>query len=199
MQEDTQPLAGKVLIVTGAGQPVSIGHSHAIAFAKAGAKVVVNDNGSAQRGDGADTSLAEAVAQEIRDMGGEAVASTDSVADFDGARRIVETAMDAFGRIDVLINNAGNQRMNRIYEATEEDFDSLIAIHLKGTFNTVRHAAPHMMARKSGVIINTSSTGGLGFYGNSIYAAAKEGIVGFTRSIARDLGPYGIRCNAIRP
>lgn len=193
------PMAGKVVIVTGAGQPVSIGRSHAMAFARAGAKVVVNDNGSPLDGAGSDASLAEVVAREIRDAGGEAVASVESVATAAGANAIVQTALDAFGRVDILVNNAGNQRFARIYEATDEDFDSLVAVHLKGTFTMTRAVSKHMMAQRSGVILNTASTGGLGFYGNSIYAAVKEGTVGFTRSVARDLGPHGIRCNAIRP
>lgn len=197
--DETKPLAGKVAIITGAGQPVSIGRSHALAFARAGAKIVVNDNGAPLDGAGADVTLAEAVVREIRDAGGEAVASTHSVATAEGASAIVQTALDAFGTVDILVNNAGNQRFARIYEATDEDFDSLVAVHLRGTFNMTRAVSRPMMAQRSGVILNTASTGGLGFYGNSIYAAVKEGTVGFTRSIARDLGPYGIRCNAIRP
>ena len=195
----SRALAGKVAIITGAGQPVSIGRSHALAFAAAGAKVLVNDNGSAPQGTGSNAGLAQFVAEEIRRSGGEAAANADSVATIEGAERIVAAALDVFGRVDILVNNAGNQRMNRIFEATEEDFDALIGVHLKGTFNMVRQVAPYLMKQRSGVIINTASTAGLGMYGNSIYAAAKEGIVGFTRSIARDLGPYNIRCNAIRP
>jgi 3-oxoacyl-[acyl-carrier protein] reductase len=194
-----KPLAGQVAIITGAGQPISIGRSHAMAFARAGAKIVVNDNGAPLDGAGSDTTLAETVVQEIRAEGGEAVASVHSVATADGADAIVRAALDAFGRVDILVNNAGNQRFARIYEATDEDFDSLVAVHLKGSFNMMRAVSKPMMAQKSGVIVNTASTGGLGFYGNSIYAAVKEGIVGFTRSVARDLGPHGIRCNAIRP
>lgn len=199
MSDELKPLAGKVAIITGAGQPVSIGRSHALAFARAGARVVVNDNGSTLDGSGSDVNLADIVAGEIRGEGGEAVASTESVATADGARAIVDTALDAFGRVDILVNNAGNQRIARIYEATDEDFDSLMAVHLRGTFNMVRAVSRHMMEQRYGVILNTSSTGGLGFYGNSIYAAVKEGVIGFTRSIARDLGPHGVRCNAIRP
>ena len=199
MIDENKPLAGTVAIVTGAGQPVSIGRSHAMAFARAGAKVVVNDNGSSLDGSAADASLAEIVVREIRDEGGEAVASVDSVATSDGAEAIVATALDAFGTVDILVNNAGNQRFARIYEATDDDFDSLVAVHLKGTFNMMRAVSRPMMAQRSGVILNTASTGGLGFYGNSIYSAVKEGTVGFTRSVARDLGPHGIRVNAIRP
>lgn len=197
--DENKPLAGKVAIITGAGQPVSIGRSHAMAFARAGAKIVVNDNGSPLDGDGSDGALADIVVQEIRQEGGEAVASIESVATSKGADAIVQTALDAFGKVDILVNNAGNQRFARIYEATDEDFDSLVAVHLKGTFNMMRAVSRPMMDQRFGVILNTASTGGLGFYGNSIYSAVKEGTVGFTRSVARDLGPYGIRVNAIRP
>jgi NAD(P)-dependent dehydrogenase (short-subunit alcohol dehydrogenase family) len=196
MLDENKPLAGKVAIITGAGQPVSIGRSHAMAFAKAGAKVVVNDNGSALDGADTGTNLADIVVEEIRHEGGEAVASMESVATGEGANAIVQTALDAFGKVDILVNNAGNQRFARIYEATDEDFDSLVAVHLKGTFNMMRAVSKPMMDQRYGVILNTASTGGLGFYGNS---AVKEGTVGFTRSVARDLGPHGIRVNAIRP
>jgi len=197
--DQERPLEGRVAIITGAGQPVSLGRSHARALAGAGAKIVINDNGSSPDGSGSDEGVAELAARELREEGFEAVADASSVASGEGARSIVETALSAFGQVDILVNNAGNQRFARIYEATDEDFDSLVAVHLRGTFNMVRAVSRPMMERGSGVIVNTASTGGLGFYGNSIYAAVKEGIVGFTRSIARDLGPHGIRCNAIRP
>jgi NAD(P)-dependent dehydrogenase (short-subunit alcohol dehydrogenase family) len=190
-------LAGKVAIVTGAGG--AIGLAHVMRLVREGVRVVANDNGAELSGQGTDQSRAAAVAAQVKAAGGEAVPSTDSVVTMEGGRRIVETALDHFGRLDILINNAGNLRPNRIYEMSEEDFDTVIAIHLKGTFTTTRHAAPHMCKQRSGVIINTGSNAGQGQYGNSVYAAAKEGIVGFTRSIARDLGPFNVRCNAIRP
>jgi NAD(P)-dependent dehydrogenase (short-subunit alcohol dehydrogenase family) len=116
-----------------------------------------------------------------------------------GGASIVRTAIDSFGRLDILINNAGNVRPRIIYNMSEDDFDAVIAVHLKGCFTTTRHASPIFREQKSGVIVNTSSESGLGHLGQSNYSAAKEGIVGFTRTIAQDLGRYGIRCNAIRP
>lgn len=197
MSNAKKPLEGKVAVVTGAGQ--SIGRAHALRLAEEGAKVVVNDLGGKVDGTGADAALAENVVREIRALGGDAAANGDSVATMAGARRIIESALDRFGRIDILINNAGIFRPNMIQDATEEDFDLLMAVHVKGTFGTVRHAAPHFIAQRSGVIVNTGSDSGLGQYGNSIYGAAKEAIAGFTRSIARDLGPYNVRANLIRP
>jgi 3-oxoacyl-[acyl-carrier protein] reductase len=197
MANTKKPLEGKVAVVTGAGQ--SIGRAHALRLAEEGAKVIVNDLGGKVDGTGADAALAERVVDEIRALGGEAIANGDSVATMAGAKRIVESALDRFVRIDILINNAGIFRPNMIQDATEEDFDLLMAVHVKGTFATVRHVAPHFIAQRSGVIVNTGSDSGLGQYGNSIYGAAKEAIAGFTRSIARDLGPYNVRANLIRP
>ena len=190
-------LARKVAIVTGGGR--GIGRAEALKLAAEGARVVVNDRGGAAEGGGSDPEVAEAVAREIRSAGGEAVTSGESVADFAGARRIVEAAMDAFGRLDIVINNAGIIRPRHILEMSEADWDDLIAVHMKGHFNVTRHAAPILAAQKSGVLVNTSSNSGLGHYGMSNYAAAKEGIIGFTRSIARDLGPLGVRCHGMRP
>jgi 3-oxoacyl-[acyl-carrier protein] reductase len=193
----TRRLEGKVAIVTGGGR--GIGREEVLLFVREGAKVVVNDLGSSPEGQGADTSVAQALVEEIRAQGGEAVASTESVATMAGGRRIVEAAVDTFGRLDILINNAGTTRARPIYEMSEEEWDSILLVNLKGVFTTVRHAAPLMMAQRSGVIVNTSSASGLGHLHMSNYAAAKEGVIGFTRSIARDLGVYNIRCNAIRP
>jgi len=190
-------LTGKIAVVTGAGR--GLGRVEALALAREGAKVVVNDNGSEMDGRGSDPAVASAVAEEIRSAGGEAVANTDSVATWDGAKRIIDTAVERWGGLDILINNAGNLQYGRIWEIPEEVWDLIINIHLKGTFNTVRHAAPIFCRQRSGVIINTSSMAGLGEPMASPYAAAKEGIVGFTRSIYRDLGPFGVRCNVIRP
>jgi NAD(P)-dependent dehydrogenase (short-subunit alcohol dehydrogenase family) len=190
-------LEGRVAIVTGAGR--GIGRAEALLLAMEGAKVVVNDLGGATDGSGADTSVAGHVVSEITANGGTAVANHDSVATMNGGASIVRTAIDSFGRLDILINNAGNVRPRIIYNMSEDDFDAVIAVHLKGCFTTTRHASPIFREQKSGVIVNTSSESGLGHLGQSNYSAAKEGIVGFTRTIAQDLGRYGIRCNAIRP
>ncbi|MGO9056757.1 MAG: SDR family NAD(P)-dependent oxidoreductase [Candidatus Binataceae bacterium] len=197
MADSTKRLAGKVAIVTGAGN--GIGRAEALLLARQGAKVVVNDLGGDTKGEGQDIGIAQKVVQEIRDFGGEAVANGDSVASFQGAANIINTAIKTFGRLDILINNAGNSRSRVIYNLSEEDWDAVIAVHLKGCFNTVRHAAPIFREQRSGVIINTGSESGLGHFGQANYSAAKEGIIGFTRTIARDLGRFGIRCNAIRP
>jgi len=192
-----QRLLGKVAIVTGAGR--GIGRAEAMLLAREGAKVVVNDTGGSTQGEGLDQSVASQVVNEIRAAGGEAVANHDSVALMEGGARIVKTALDAFGRLDILINNAGNARPRVIYNLSEEDWDAVIAVHLKGTFTTIRHAAPIFREQRSGVIVNTGSESGLGHLGQSNYSAAKEGIVGMTRTIARDLGRFNVRCNAIRP
>jgi NAD(P)-dependent dehydrogenase (short-subunit alcohol dehydrogenase family) len=188
---------GRVAIVTGAGR--GIGREHALSLARHGAKVVVNDLGGGPRGGGSDSGVAETVAAEIRSGGGEAVANGDDVASIEGAARIIGTAVERFGRLDVLVNNAGIIRPRVIYNMDESDWDDVIAIHLKGHFATTRAAAPIFRDQRAGVIVNTASESGLGHYGQSSYSAAKEGIVGFTRTIARDLGRFGVRCNAIRP
>ncbi len=190
-------LLGKVAIVTGAGR--GIGRAEAMLLAREGAKVVVNDIGGSVQGEGVDKSVADAVVKEIRAAGGEAAANYDSVALMEGGGRIVKTALDAFGRLDILINNAGNARPRVIYNLTEEDWDSVIAVHLKGHFTTIRYAAPIFREQRSGVIVNTGSESGLGHLGQSNYSAAKEGIIGLTRTVARDLGRFNVRCNAIRP
>jgi len=190
-------LLGKVAIVTGAGR--GIGRAEALLLAREGAKVVVNDTGGSPQGEGVDESVASQVVKEIRAAGGEAVANHDSVALMQGGERIVKTALDAFGRLDILVNNAGNARPRVIYNMSEDDWDSVIAVHLKGHFTTIRFASTVFREQKSGVIVNTGSESGLGHLGQSNYSAAKEGIVGFTRTIARDLGRFNVRCNAIRP
>src|SRR5579875_58738 len=197
MADARKRLAGKVAIVTGAGN--GIGRAEALLLAREGAKVVVNDLGGDTKGEGADLGVAQKVVQEIQSFGGNAVANGDSVADYSAAARIIDTAIKSFGRLDILINNAGNARPRVIYNLSEEDWDAVIAVHLKGCFNMVRHAAPIMREQRSGVIINTGSESGLGHFGQANYSAAKEGIIGFTRTIARDLGRFNIRCNAIRP
>ncbi len=191
-------LKGKVAIVTGAGR--GIGRGEALALASEGAKVVVNDLGSAGDGSGSGSTPAEEVAKEIKKMGGKAVANYDSVATTKGGENIVKTAIDAFGKLDILVNNAGILRDTMVFNMTEEQWDIVIKVHLYGHFNTIRPASVLFRQQRSGRIINTSSVAGLGFtFGQANYGAAKEGIVGLTRKVAQDLGKYGVTCNAIRP
>ncbi len=189
--------AGKVAIVTGAGR--GIGRAEAMLLAAQGAKVVVNDVGSEPLGGGHDTSIAQKVVEEIRAAGGDAVASTDSVADMEGGERMVAAAIKNFGRLDILINNAGVVRPRIIYNMSEEDWDTILDVNLKGHFVPIRFASPIFREQKSGVIVNTASESGLGHLGQASYSASKEGVVGLTRTVARDLARYGVRCNAIRP
>jgi NAD(P)-dependent dehydrogenase (short-subunit alcohol dehydrogenase family) len=181
---------GKVVIVTGAGG--GIGREHAHLFAQEGAAVVVNDTG---RRTGAD---AAGVVAEIEAAGGRAVADTTS-ATWDGAAAIVQHALDAFGRVDVLVNNATAARNADLWKLTEAEWDLAIDVNLKGYFALVRECAPHFCAQGAGAIVNTSSGSGFGHPSAVAYAAAKEGVVGLTRTVARELGRFGVRCNAIRP
>ena len=190
-------LKGKVAIVTGSGR--GIGRAEALALAAEGAKIVVNDLGAAADGSGASASPAEEVCQEIKKLGGEAVPNFDSVATWAGGENIVKTAIDKFGRIDILVNNAGILRDKMVFNMTEEEWDIILKIHLYGHFYCTRAAAPHMRQQRWGRIINTSSIAGLGNMGQANYSAAKEGIVGFTRTVAKDMGKYGVTCNALRP
>ena len=190
-------LKGKVAIVTGAGR--GIGRAEAMALAAEGAKVVVNDLGAASDGSGASASPADEVCQEIKKLGGEAVPNFDSVASWAGGENIVKTAIDKFGRIDILVNNAGILRDKMVFNMTEEEWDIILKIHLYGHFYCTRAASPYMRQQRWGRIINTSSIAGLGNMGQANYSAAKEGIVGFTRTVARDMGKYGVTCNALRP
>ncbi|HZQ59516.1 MAG TPA: SDR family NAD(P)-dependent oxidoreductase [Acidimicrobiales bacterium] len=183
-------LDGKVAIVTGAGG--GIGREHALLLAKEGASVLVNDLGTRAGADAA------SVVAEISAAGGTAVANTSS-ATWDGAGEIVAAAVDAFGRLDILVNNATAGRINDLWRFTEEEWDVTVDVNLKGYFAMIRSAAPHMCRQRSGVIINTSSGSGFGHPSNIAYAAAKEGVVGLTRTVARELGRFGVRCNAIRP
>jgi NAD(P)-dependent dehydrogenase (short-subunit alcohol dehydrogenase family) len=197
-------LAGRVAIITGAGR--GLGRDHALLFAAEGAKVVVNDLGGSAEGTGGDTGPAETVVAEIRAAGGEAVANTDNVADWEGGRRLVDTAIDAFGRLDVLVNNAGILRDRVLVNMSEEEWDSVVAVHLKGHFVPTRWAAAYWREQaKAGnevkaSIVHTSSTSGLlGNPGQTNYGAAKAGIGAFSIIVARELGRYGVRSNCISP
>jgi len=190
-------LKGRVAIVTGAGR--GIGRCEALALAGEGAAVVVNDFGGELDGAGANRRPADQVTAEIRSAGGRAAANYGNVASFSDAEAMVRQAIDTFGRLDVLVNNAGNVRDRMIFSMTEEEWDSVMAVHLKGHFNLTRHACAVFHKQRSGVIVNTSSESGLGNMGQANYAAAKEGIIGFTRAVACDMAHYGVRCNAIRP
>ena len=193
-----QRLTGKVAVVTGAGR--GIGRGIALLLAQEGAAVVVNDIGGSVDGSGQSASPAEDVVATITAAGGRAVANGDSVADYTAAQRLIDTAVKEFGRIDILVNNAGILRDRMIFNLSEEDFDAVIAVHLKGTFNCTRHAAVHMRQQKWGRIISMSSTSGLyGNAGQANYGAAKDGIAGLTRVVSRDLGKYGVTANAIAP
>ncbi len=188
---ESQRLTGKVAIVTGAGR--GIGREEAALLAAQGARVVVNDVGRHPR------ETAQDVAEQIRAAGGEAQPNTDSVASMEGAERLIRAAVAKYGRLDILVNNAGVIAPGEISGLSEEDWDKVIAVHLKGTFATMRFAAAVMKRQRSGVIVNTGSESGLGHPAMGNYSAAKEGIVGLTRTAARELGRFGVRCNAIRP
>ena len=191
-------LEGRVAIVTGAGR--SIGKAIARLMAEHGAQVVVNDLGVAVDGSGPARGPADETAAEIREAGGEAVASYDSVAEHAGAGRIVQTALDAFGRLDILVNPAGILRDRMVFNMSKEEWDDVIAVHLKGHFNLIQPASVIMRKQRSGRIITFSSTSGLwGNSGQANYGAAKDGVAGLTRVVARDLGRYGVTCNAITP
>jgi NAD(P)-dependent dehydrogenase (short-subunit alcohol dehydrogenase family) len=197
-------LDGRVAIITGAGR--GIGREHALLFAAEGAKVVVNDLGGAPDGSGVDTSSAQLVVDEITAAGGEAVANTDDITDWEGGKRLIETAVTTFGDLHVLVNNAGILRDRVLVNMSEDEWDSVIKVHLKGHFVPLRHAAAYWRQQtKDGIevkasVINTSSTSGLlGNPGQTNYGTAKAGIGALTIIAAEELSRYGIRVNAIAP
>jgi NAD(P)-dependent dehydrogenase (short-subunit alcohol dehydrogenase family) len=195
---------GKVAIVTGAGN--GVGRGEAVELADQGAKVVVNDLGGSVTGEGADKRAADEVVDVIKGRGGEAVANYDDVADFNGAKNIIGTAVDAFGKLDVVVNNAGILRDKMLFTMAEDDFDSVIRVHLKGTWNTMHHASAHWRSESkegrqpSASIVNTVSSAGLqGQASQSNYGAAKAGIAAMTIIASLELTRYGVRANCIGP
>ncbi|MFN0096233.1 MAG: SDR family NAD(P)-dependent oxidoreductase [Dehalococcoidia bacterium] len=190
-------LEGKVAIVTGAGR--GIGRGEALLLAQEGCRVIVNDFGGSTAGDGGDQSPADEVVSEIKKMGGDGAANYGNVASFTDGEACVKQALDTFGRLDILVNNAGILRDRMIFNMTEAEWDAVIAVHLKGHFTITRFASMVFRQQRSGRIVNTSSESGLGNMGQANYSAAKEGIVGLTRTLALDLGRYGATANAIRP
>jgi NAD(P)-dependent dehydrogenase (short-subunit alcohol dehydrogenase family) len=195
---------GRIVIVTGAGR--GIGRGHALEFARQGAKVVVNDLGAEADGTGGSTGPAGEVVDAIRAMGGEAVANGDDVADWEGAQRLISTAVDSFGGLDVLVNNAGFLRDRMIVSTSEEEWDAVIRVHLKGHFAPTRFAAAYWREQQKagktvdGRVINTSSGAGImGSVGQGTYSAAKAGIAALTMVESAELGRYGVTANAIAP
>ena len=197
-------LDGKVAIVTGAGR--GIGREHALALAEAGAKVIVNDLGATLAGEGADATPAQQVVEEIEGNGWLAVANGDDVADFAGAERMIRQALDTYGRLDILVNNAGITRDRMLVNMSEEEWDSVLTVHLKGHFAPTRHAAAYWREQSKageelrGRVINTSSPSGVfGNVGQTNYGAAKAGIAGFTIIAAQELARYGVTVNCLAP
>jgi NAD(P)-dependent dehydrogenase (short-subunit alcohol dehydrogenase family) len=191
-------LAGRVAVVTGAGR--GIGRATALELAGQGAAVVVNDVGTEPDGSGRDASLAARVVAEIEAAGGRAAANADSVAEWAGAQRIVETALERFGAIDVLVNNAGLSAGAPLWELEPALFERVVASHLHGTFYCTRAAVPHMRARGFGRVVNLVSRAGIiGVPGNAAYGAGKGGVFGLTNVASRDLAPFGITVNAVNP
>lgn len=191
-------LEGKVVVITGAGN--GIGRDMAIEMAQAGARVVVNDLGTTARGEGQDEGPAQAVVNEIKAFGGEAVANTDSVSEWDSANRIIETALDHFGRIDVLVNNAGFLRDRFFFNMDIGDWHAVLGVHLNGSFYCARAASAHFKKQNSGSYIHMTSTSGMiGNFGQANYAAAKAGIIALSKSIALDMRKYSVRSNCISP
>lgn len=198
MTEGKGMLAGKVALVTGAGG--GIGREIALRMGASGARVVVNDIGASLSGEGASLSPAEAVVKTICAGGGEAVANSDSVAEAAGAERMVQTAIDAFGRIDCVVNNAGILRDGIFHKMTEADWRAVIDVHLNGAFLVSRAAAPHFRKQEGGSYVHMTSTSGLiGNFGQANYSAAKLGVAALSKSIALDMARYNVRSNCIAP
>ena len=188
----------KVVVITGAGG--GIGRDFALAFAREGAKVVVNDIGASVSGEGNDAGPAQAVVDEIKALGGTAVANTDSVADVAAAGKIVQTALDTFGRVDVVVNNAGILRDRFFHKMSVDEWDAVIKVHLYGAYYVSRAAATHFKEQNSGNFIHMTSTSGLvGNLGQANYAAAKLGIMALSKSIALDMQKFNVRSNCIAP
>ena len=191
-------LEGKVAVITGSGR--GIGRGMALLFAQEGAKVVIVDPCVNVDGAGHDNGPADQVVAEIKSAGGEAAPCYESVATVEGGEKIIKTALDAFGRLDILVNNAGILRDRMIFNMSEEEWDAVIAVHLKGHFCCTKPASIVFRQQRYGRIINFTSVSGLvGIAGQANYGAAKSGVAGFTRVVARDLGRYGVTCNAISP
>lgn len=197
-------LEGRVAVITGAGR--GIGREHALLFAAEGARVVVNDLGGGTDGSGGDVTAAQEVVDEIRDLGGEAVANGDDVSDWEGAQRLVNSAIETFGDLHVLVNNAGILRDRVLPNMIEEEWDAVVNVHLKGHFAPTRWAATYWREQHkagqavSAAVVNTTSAAGLcGNFGQANYAAAKAGIAAFTIVAAMELGRYGVRANCIAP
>ncbi|KQP49548.1 SDR family NAD(P)-dependent oxidoreductase [Pseudorhodoferax sp. Leaf274] len=197
MSEQTL-MAGKVIVVTGAGG--GIGRDIALALAKSGARVVVNDIGASVSGEGNDAGPAQKVVDEIKALGGEAVANTDSVSDARSGARIVTSALDTFGRIDGVVNNAGILRDRFFHKMSDDEFDAVIKVHLYGSYYVSRAAATHFKEQNSGVFVHMTSTSGLiGNFGQANYSAAKLGLAALSKSIALDMQKFNVRSNCIAP
>lgn len=193
-----QGVKDKVIVITGAGR--GIGRAIALLAAQEGARVVVNDLGAAPNGAGDDAAPAEQVVREIQEAGGEAVANGDNIAATGGGERIVQTALDSFGRIDAVINNAGILRDRMFYNMSDEEWRDVINVHLNGYFQVSRAAAPHFKAQASGAFVHFTSPAGLiGAMGQANYAAAKMGVVGLSTGIAFDMARFNVRSNCIAP
>ena len=195
---------GRAVIITGAGR--GLGRAHALAFAREGARLVINDTGVERDGTGGDHGPADAVVAEVRELGGEAVASYEDAADWDGAARLIRAALDSYGQLDVLVNNAGILRDRMLVNMTEDDWDGVIRTHLRGVFAPTRHAAAYWreqakggQARDARVICTSSPSGLYGNPGQVNYGAAKAGIAAFALIAATELGRYGVTVNAIAP